>query len=165
MEKKPKIIRDKSKDKVINEILKLLKTEEEAEERKKNKHSERIVKDRIIKDNRTLFEEEEEEEDYYETKRVNNFWNNNYIVYEGNDDENRNWLLAEYQLTIAINFISSKYAKEEHVMHSSSGNIKFPPYSDVNDVIDKLFKSFRSRYQKFLETSMKRSDLFSTQFN
>ena len=50
-------------------------------------------------------------------------------------------------------------------MHSSSGNIKFPPYSDVNDVIDKLFKSFRSRYQKFLETSMKRSDLFSTQFN
>ena len=35
MKKKPKIIRDKSKDKVINEILKLLKTEEEAEERKK----------------------------------------------------------------------------------------------------------------------------------
>ena len=50
-------------------------------------------------------------------------------------------------------------------MHSSSDNIKFAPYSDVNDVIDKILNSFRSRYQKILETSMKGSDLFLTQFN
>ena len=50
-------------------------------------------------------------------------------------------------------------------MYSSSDNIKLAPYSDVNDVIDKILKSFRSRYQKILETSMKGSDLFLTQFN
>ena len=31
-------------------------------------------------------------------------------------------------------------------MHSSSGNIKFTFYSEVNDVIEKLFKSLRSKY-------------------
>ena len=40
-------------------------------------------------------------------------------------------------------------------MHSNSGNIKFTPYSDANDVIEKLFKSHHSRDQ---ETSMKGSD-------
>ena len=48
--------------------------------------------------------------------------------------------------------ISSKDVEEEHVMHSSSGNIKFTPYSNANDVIDKLFKSFRYRNQGNLET-------------
>ena len=60
------------------------------------------------------------------------------------------------QFTIAINFISSKHAEEERVMHSSSGNIEFTPYSDANDIIDKLFKSPCSRYQENLETSMKK---------
>ena len=63
------------------------------------------------------------------------------------------------QLTIAINFISLKDAEEEHVIHSSSGNIKFTPYSDANDEFDKPFKSLPSRYQENLEISMKRSDL------
>ena len=62
------------------------------------------------------------------------------------------------QLTTAINFISSKDSEEERVMHSKSGNIKFTPYSDANDVIEKLFKSLRSKYQDNLETSMKGSD-------
>ena len=31
------------------------------------------------------------------------------------------------QLTIAINFISSKDTEEEHVMHSVSDDIKFTP--------------------------------------
>ena len=46
-------------------------------------------------------------------------------------------------------------------MPSSSDNIKFTSYSDVNDVIDKLFKSLRSIYQVNLETSMKGSDFIS----
>ena len=58
------------------------------------------------------------------------------------------------QLTIAINFISSKDAGEEH---SSSGNIKLKPYSDVNDIINKHEVNC-SRYQKKLEISMERSD-------
>ena len=43
-------------------------------------------------------------------------------------------------------------------MDSKSGNIKFTPYSDANDVIEKLFTSLRSKYQDNLETSMKGSD-------
>ena len=72
MGKKPKIIRDNLKDKIINDIWTLFETEEEKDDRKKNKkHNERIIKDRIIRDIRTLFEQEEE--DYYEPKRVSNF--------------------------------------------------------------------------------------------
>ena len=57
------------------------------------------------------------------------------------------------QLIIAINFISSKDAKEERVMHSSSNNIKFTSYNDTNEVVDKLFDSLRSRYRANLKES------------
>ena len=49
--------------------------------KEKKKHNERIIKDRIIKDIRALFEPEEE------PKKVSNFWNNNYIEYESNWDK------------------------------------------------------------------------------
>ena len=62
------------------------------------------------------------------------------------------------QFTIAINFISSKDAEEERVINSTSGNIKFAPYSDVNEVIDAFFESLCSRYQGNLETSMRGSE-------
>ena len=85
MGKKPKIITDKLKDKIINDIWTLFKTEEKKIE-KKNKQNERIIKDRIIRGIRILFEQQEE--NYYEPKRVSNFWNNNYIKYESNGDKN-----------------------------------------------------------------------------
>ena len=59
-------------------------------------------------------------------------------------------LCQQLQLTLL-----SKDAEEEHVVPSSSGNIKFTPYSDV---IDKLFKSLRSRYHDHLEASTKGND-------
>ena len=72
------------------------------------------------------------------------------------DLENSNaWKI---QLTIAINIFSSKDGKEEHVMHASSDNVKFKPYSDASNVIDKLFKSLRSKFQVNLITSMRGSD-------
>ena len=43
-------------------------------------------------------------------------------------------------------------------MHSTGANIKFTPYSDVNEVINELFESLYSRYQENLETSMRGSD-------
>ena len=61
------------------------------------------------------------------------------------------------QLTITNNFISSKDAAEERVMHSTSNNIKFTPYSDVNEVINELFEPLRLIYQRNLETSMRGS--------
>ena len=44
------------------------------------------------------------------------------------------------QLTIAIDFISSKQAKEERAVHSRSGNIKFTPYNDAHKVVDAFFE-------------------------
>ena len=67
MGKKPKTIRDKLKDKTNND-----------KKRKKMKN-EKIIKDEIITDIRTL---SEHEVDCCETKIVSNFWNNNYIEYE-----------------------------------------------------------------------------------
>ena len=52
------------------------------------------------------------------------------------------------QLTIAINFISSKDTKEKHVLHSTSDNIKFTPYNDANEVVNELFESLCSKYQR-----------------
>ena len=64
------------------------------------------------------------------------------------------------QITIAINFISSKDTEEERVMHSNSDNIKFTSYNDANEVVHELFESLCSRYQDNLETSMRGSDFF-----
>ena len=93
--------------------------------RRKTEYNKTLVKDRLIRDIRTLFEQGE---DYC---KIINFWNNNYIEYESNGDKNRNLSLKEYfnknepylrntiidlqnfdawkiQLIIAINFMSSK---------------------------------------------------------
>ena len=45
------------------------------------------------------------------------------------------------QLTIAINFISSKDAEEKHAMHLRSDNIKFISCNVVNEVVDEIFES------------------------
>ena len=65
------------------------------------------------------------------------------------------------QLTIVINFISSKDSEPEHVMHSCSDNIKLTNYinSNANDAIEKLFNSLRSKYHDGLETSMEGSGI------
>ena len=144
----------------------------------KKKENEKIMKDKIIRDITTWFGQRKEE-GYYEPKRVSNFWNNNYIEYEGNGYKNRNlssvdeylYKIESYlrnkiinlqnsdawkiQLTIAINFISLKDNEEEHVMHSSSDNRKFTSYSEANYVIEKLFKLLRSKYEDGLEKSIK----------
>ena len=65
---------------------------------------------------------------------------------------------SKIQLTIAINVTSSKDAEEEHVIHSKNDNIKFTSYN-VNEVVDQLFQSLQSRYQRNLETSMSGSDI------
>ena len=132
---KPKIISDKLKDKIIDDIWTLFEIGKE-----KIQKRQKIIKDKIIWYIRTLFE------DYYEPKRVSNFWNNNYIKYERNGDKNRNLSLDEYlpkikpyltniiinsqnsdalkiHLTIVINFISAKDVEEEHIMHSDNVNI------------------------------------------
>ena len=62
------------------------------------------------------------------------------------------------QLTIVINFISSKDVDEERVMHSKSNNVELMSYDNVNDIVDELFETLLSWYKDNLETSMKGSD-------
>ena len=137
------------------------------------------IKDRIIRDNRNLFEPESE--DYYEPVRVRNFWSRNYIECESNRDRNKTVSIIEYlykirpylkdiindlkkfdtwkiQLTIAINFISSKDTDEERVMHSKSDNIEIMINDKADEVIEELFHSLLSRYQIGLKASMKGSE-------
>ena len=49
------------------------------------------------------------------------------------------------QLTIAINFISSKDADEENVMHLKSDNTEFMTHDNANDIVDELSESRFSR--------------------
>ena len=54
MRKKPKTIREKLKDKMVNDIWRLLETKKE--ERKKKKQNQKIVEDNLIRDIKLLFE-------------------------------------------------------------------------------------------------------------
>ena len=103
------------------------------------------------------------------------------MEYESNGDKNKNLSLHEslkkietylrniiinlqnfdkqkIQLTVTINFISSKDTEEERVMRLNSDNIKDKSYSEVNKVINELFKSFCSKYQENLKMSIKGRD-------
>ena len=62
------------------------------------------------------------------------------------------------QLTIAINFISSKDNDEDHVMRSKRDNTEVVSYDNTNQVVSELFESLPSRYQIGLETSIKGRD-------
>ena len=62
------------------------------------------------------------------------------------------------QLTIAINFISSKNNDEEPVMHSKSDNIEIMIKDKTNEVIEKLFDLLLNKYKIGLETLMRDSD-------
>ena len=62
------------------------------------------------------------------------------------------------QLTIAVNFMSSKDNDEERVMHSKNDNIKVMINNKTDEVIEKLFQSLLSRNEIGLRTTMKDSD-------
>ena len=62
------------------------------------------------------------------------------------------------QLTIAINYISSKDIDEERVMQSKSDNMEIISQDEVDEVIEETFEQSLSRYQIGLEKSMKDSD-------
>ena len=136
------------------------------------------IKGRIIIDIRNIFEQEEE--NYYEPVRASNFWSNNYIEYKSKDHRNKTLSVKEYlnnirpylkdvvnnlkksdtwkiQLTIAVNFISSKDNHEERVKHSKSDKTEIMINDRTYEVIKEPFQSLKNRCQNILET-MKGSD-------
>ena len=59
--KKPKIIRDKLKDRIINDIWRHFDTEKKNKTEKRRRR-EKIIEDNIIRDIRIFFEQEKEED-------------------------------------------------------------------------------------------------------
>ena len=138
----------------------------------------KAIEDRIIRDIKKLFEQDEY---YYKPVRLCNFYSNYYVEYENNGDRTRTLLIKEYldeikpylkdiinslkksdtrkiQLTMGINFISSKDTDEERVMHSKSDYIEIMIYDKADEVIQEHFDLLFSRYQTGLEKSMIGSD-------
>ena len=62
-----------------------------------------------------------------------------------------NWKI---QLTMTINFISSKDSNETPTMHTKSNNVEIMMGSETNGIIEELFKSFLQKYQEGLKESM-----------
>ena len=64
------------------------------------------------------------------------------------------------QLTIAINFISSKDSDETRAMHTKSNNVEIMIGSETDEIIEDIFESFLQKYQEGLEESMRGSEFF-----
>ena len=141
--------------------------------RKKKKDND--IKYRIIRDLRTLFETEE---DHYEPVAISNAFDDNFFEYESNGDKGKTLSIEEYlneirpylsnmindfktqgywkiQLTIAINFLSSKDTNKTRTMHSHCENEEIMIGNETDEIIQELFDSFLQKYQKGLEESMK----------
>ena len=141
-----------------------------------DKKENKSIKHKILTAIRNRFEHEEE--DYCKSLRVVHFWSNGYIEYKSKGDR-KTLSVKKYinkirpylkdiindlkksdtwkiQLTITINFISSKDdSDEERAMYSKSDNIEIMNNAEADEVIEELFKSLHSKYQNNLEESMK----------
>ena len=65
----------------------------------------------------------------------------------------------EIQLTMKINFISSKDSKETRTMHTTSDIIEIMIGNETDEIIEELFESLLQKYQEGLENSMKGSEI------
>ena len=72
-----------------------------------------------------------------------------------NDHKTQNeWKI---ELTMQINFISSKDSDETRTMHTKSDNIEIMMGNETDEIIEKLFKSLLQKCQDGLEESMRGS--------
>ena len=62
------------------------------------------------------------------------------------------------QLTMAVNFISSKDSDETRTMHTKSNSVEIMMGSETDEIIEDLFQSFLQKYQEGLEESMRGSE-------
>ena len=65
---------------------------------------------------------------------------------------------CKIQLTMQINFISSKDFEETHTMHTKSNNIEILMGNETVEIVEKLFESLLQNYQKDLEESMRKGE-------
>ena len=58
------------------------------------------------------------------------------------------------QLTMTIDFISSKDSNETWIIHSMSNSLEIMTVSKTDEIIEELFDSLFQRYQKGLDKKM-----------
>ena len=71
----------------------------------------------------------------------------------------------EIQLTMSVNFISSKDSHETRNMHAKSDNMEIMMGSETDDIIDELFESLLQKYQEGLEEPMRGSKFIFDNFD
>ena len=76
---------------------------------------------------------------------------------------NKSWIEKtssewKIQLTMAINFISSKDSDETRTMHTKSNNVEIMIGSNTDEIIKDLFESFLQKYREGLEESIRGSE-------
>ena len=76
---------------------------------------------------------------------------------------NKSWLEEtssewKFQLTMAINFISSKDSDESRTMLTKSNNVEIMIGSETDKIIEDLFEYFLQKYQEGLKESMRGSE-------
>ena len=71
---------------------------------------------------------------------------------------NKTQSIWKIQLTMTINFISSKHFDETRTMHTKGYNAEIMMGSETDEIIDDLFESFLQNYQERLEESMRGSE-------
>ena len=136
---------------------------------------------KILRDIRTFYESEEE--DYYEPVRTSDAFDNNYIEYESNGDKDKILSVKEYldmmrqylsgitnnhkaqgewkvQLTLPINFVSSKDFKGTRTMHSNTYYRETMIGSKTDEVIEEFFESLLKSIKKDLKKKWEEVNLF-----
>ena len=96
----------------------------------------------------------------YLSDLINNYKTHGLARYHSG---NQSWLEKtssewKIQLTIAINFISSKDSDEAQTMHTKCNNAEIIIGSETNEIINELFESILQKYQEGLEVSMRGSE-------
>ena len=86
------------------------------------------------------------------SKKLRVHSSNEVIDYETQFEE---WKI---QLTMSINFISSKDSDENCNMHTKKDNIEIIMGSETNNIIEELCESLLQKYQEGLEESMRGSE-------
>ena len=116
------------------------------------------------------------EEDYYKTIFVKSSFDGNYKYYESRGDKEKRLSVKQYlnkitpylydlindhriarrvwkiQISMRVNFISSKDTGETRTIYTWSNNVSIMQGKDTNDIIKELFESFLHDYQEKLKT-------------
>ena len=124
------------------------------------------------------------DKDYYKPIKTKSAFNGNYIEYESKGDKNKNLSPKEYldmirpylsdminnhktrrewkiQLTMSINFISSKDSNETRAMHTKSHNIEIMMGSKRDKIIIEPSESLLQNYHKDLKETMRGSEFIN----